>query len=89
MIGDNLFDYVKTIRSRRDFIQFLNYLNDDYRENNSEWENKDLQSFLAGLSGFSMDMTGYYCDLEEKVDVESISWRMVAEMLLAAKVYSN
>lgn len=89
MVGDDLFDYVKTVRSREDFISFVGYLNDDCRINNSEWENNDLHSFLVGLSGFATDMNGYYRNMGEEVDVESISWRIAAEMLLAAKVYSN
>lgn len=89
MIGDNLYDYVKTIRSRDDFIKFVEYLNEDYHAKQPEWENNNLQSFLSGLSGFASDMGGYYENMGEEVDIESISWKMAAEMLLAATVYGN
>lgn len=87
MTRENLFNYVKTIRSRADFVEFLNYFNGDYQHNRADWENDNLQDFLSGLEGFATDMDGYYKNTDKSVDVESISWRMVAEMLLAATVY--
>lgn len=89
MVGDDLFDYVKTVSSRDDFIKFIEYLNQDFTQKSDEWENKTLKQFLGGLSGFANDMTGYYKNMGEIVDVECITWRMAAEMLLAATVYSS
>jgi hypothetical protein len=34
-------------------------------------------------------MAGYYKNMGEDVDVERITWRMAAEMLLAATVYGS
>jgi hypothetical protein len=89
MIGDELFDYAKTVTSREDFVKFVEYLSHDYRERNDIWENKTLEQFLGGLSGFADDMAGYYKNMGETVNVERITWRMAAEMLLAATVYEN
>jgi len=87
MIGDDLFDYAKTVASREDFVKFVEYLNHDYHQRNGDWGNKTLEQFLSGLSGFANDMIGYYKNIGEVVDVERITWRMAAEMLLAATVY--
>ncbi|MGQ5525645.1 DUF7660 family protein [Chitinimonas sp. PSY-7] len=89
MVGDDLFDYAKTVSSRDDFVKFVEYLNEDYRKKHEEWGNKTLEEFLGGLSGFANDMAGYYKNMGEVVDVETISWRMMAEMLLAATVYES
>lgn len=87
MTGDDLFDYAASIKSRRDFVQFLQFLKADYRARNNEWQNKDLESYLDGLFGFANDMDSYYKNMGETVDVEAITWRMAAQMLLAASVY--
>jgi hypothetical protein len=87
MTGDDLFDYARTVTSREDFVKFVKYLNHDYNQKSDDWGNKTLEQFLSGLSGFANDMAGYYKNMGEVVDVERITWRMAAEMLLAATVY--
>ena len=89
MTSDELSDFAATVSSRQDFIQFVKHLNVDYREHRDEWENDDLESFLGGLSGFADDMAGYFKNMGETVDVETITWRIAAEMLMAATVYGN
>ena len=89
MIGDDLFDYAKSVGSREDFAKFVALLNQDHQQKRNEWGNKTLEQFLGGLSGFANDMAGYYKNMGEAVDVECISWRMAAEMLLAATVYGS
>jgi hypothetical protein len=89
MTGDELYDYAKTVASREDFIRFVEYLNQDHKQNRDDWQNSTLEQFLAGLSGFANDMSGYYKNIGDVVDVERITWRMAAEMLLAATVYGG
>ncbi|RMH87395.1 hypothetical protein EBB59_13090 [Lysobacter pythonis] len=89
MVGDDLFDYAKTVSSRMDFVRFVEYLNRDRQEKSNEWGNQTLEQFLGGLSGFVNDMDGYYKNIGDNVDVEQITWRMAAEMLLAATVYGS
>jgi hypothetical protein len=89
LAGDALFDYARTVKSRSEFVRFVEFLNTDLRENRDEWENNNLESFLSGLSGFANDMDGFYRNMGEIVDIEQLSWRMAAQMLLAARVYGN
>ena len=89
MTSDELFDYAKTVRTRDEFVKFVEFLNEDLHAHKDEWENVDLQSFLGGLSGFARNVAGYYKNMGESVDAENITWRMAAEMLLAATVYGN
>jgi hypothetical protein len=87
--GDQLVDYAKTIKSKEDFSYFLKCLIQDYKQNQNEWENSDLASYLEGINGFTSDMSGYYKNLGEDVDTREITWRLMAEILLAASVYGN
>ncbi|MCA3078638.1 MAG: hypothetical protein ING71_07620 [Rhodocyclaceae bacterium] len=89
MNGDEKFDLAAGVSSRADFIDFVDNLNRNYASNKDEWENDNLESFLGGLSGFANDMGGYYKNMKEDVDIETVTWRMAAQMLLAAKVYGN
>jgi hypothetical protein len=89
LTGDQLIEYAKSISSKEMFEYFLECLLQDYEKNSDEWENSDLQSYLSGLSRFTADMTGYYRNMKEDVDVTNITWRMLAEMLIAASVYGS
>jgi hypothetical protein len=88
MNGDDLYDYAQSVGSRDEFVKFVELLNENLKSHSDEWENSDLPSFFDGLSVFTSDMEGYYKNVGETVDVEVISWRMMAQMLLAAKVCS-
>ena len=88
MNGDDLYDFAQSVASRNNFVSFVELLNQNLKTHSDEWENGDLHSFLEGLSVFTSDMEGYYKNMGEDVDVEAISWRMMAQMLLAAKVCS-
>lgn len=89
MNGDEIYDLAAGVRSRSDFISFVDNLGRNYKSNKDEWENDNLESFLGGLSWFANDMGGYYKNMKEDVDIETVTWRMAAQMLLAAKVYGN
>lgn len=86
MNGDDIFDLAADVKSRSDFVRLVEQLNQNYTQHRDEWENDNLGSFLVGLSEFAQDMGGYYKNMGEEVDIEVVTWRMAAQMLLAAKV---
>jgi len=88
LVGNDLYEFAKKVNSRKDFIEFTASLAEHYRVKRDEWENIEMESFLQGLSGFSQDMDGYYKNMGEVVNVDVITWRMAAQMLLAATVYN-
>ncbi|MGL4758483.1 MAG: DUF7660 family protein [Patescibacteria group bacterium] len=89
IVGDELIDFAKKISSKEEFDFFLQCLVKDYEDNLNEWENNDLYSYLVGLSMYVSNMKSYYKNMGEEIDVNVITWRIVAEMLLAASVYEN
>lgn len=89
LTGDELVDFAKEISSKDEFDFFLQCLVKDYVDNKNEWENVDLLNYLVGLSRYVPDMEGYYQNIGEKLDVNIITWRIAAEMLIAASVYGN
>ena len=89
MENDDLFDMAGTVNSREEFVRFVGELSRDLAAGGDEWENTDLSSYMSGLSGFAQDMDGYYKNMGEVVDTSKMTWRMAAQMLLAATVYGN
>ena len=86
IIGDELVNYAKKIASKEEFEYCLRCLAHDYTKNQSNWENSDLISYLDALSRYVPVMENYYQNIGENIKVEA-TWRMVAEILLAASVY--
>ncbi|WP_212796271.1 hypothetical protein [Pseudomonas sp. St316] len=87
MTSDELCECAKAVLTREDFVYFVEMLSRDYVRNRNEWQNDTLDQFLSGLSGFANDMDGCYKNMGEAVDVDKITWRIAAEMLIAATVY--
>ncbi len=81
-----LAEHHNSIRSREDFVAFVNALCKDLRDNPSSWENASLEGFLEALSAWVEDMEGYYANQGKPVPHQP-DWRVAADMLMAAKMY--
>ena len=75
----------ENIRSRHELAIFIDCLPARFRGPEA-WENANLECFLTALSAWVNDMDGYFLNRSEVVP-EAPSWRFVAQMLLAARVY--
>jgi hypothetical protein len=80
---DDLADKVST---REDFAAFVQALVADYQRHQQVWENRDLPSFLEALGVWAADLDGFYQNRGETVP-DQPSWKLLAQMLLAARVY--
>jgi hypothetical protein len=87
MANDQATELAPSVRSRADFIRFLDALHDDFRANGHDWENTDLASFLEALRAYASDIDGYYKNFKIDVDPSIASWRVFAEMLCGARIY--
>lgn len=79
--------FVESIETKEDFERFLQLLIEDFHEHGEAWENRNLQHFLDGMLGFTQDMAGYYRNVKCDVDWSRPTWRVLADVLLAARVY--
>ncbi|MGJ4934356.1 DUF7660 family protein [Bradyrhizobium sp. HKCCYLRH3083] len=82
----DLTQQVETINSREDLVRFIEALRNDLAENREDWENPTLDSFLEAMAAWVHSMNGYYKNLQLPVP-DSPSWKTVAEILIAAKIY--
>lgn len=81
-----LHERVEEIQTKVDLIEFIEELIADLEQNSSVWENSTLEDYLCALARWIEDSDGYYRNQNRPVP-ESPSWRNVAEMLIAAKMY--
>jgi hypothetical protein len=72
-----LADYNNSIRSREDFVAFARALSADLHDNPETWENGSLERFLEALAACAEDVDGAS---------QQPNWKIVGDMLLAAKV---
>jgi len=82
----NIKELIKNVKSKEDFISFINQLSNDNQVNNNEWENKDIFSYLEGVSAWVEDMDGYYKNM--KLDAPTyIDWEFIATLFYVGKIY--
>lgn len=72
--------------TRAELVAFLSQLADSFVEEPERWQNNNLEDFLRAWSAWLEDMDGYFLNRSEPVPEEP-SWRLIAQMLLAARVY--
>jgi hypothetical protein len=85
--GDALVERAEGVLTKGDFAAFLHLLVRNLRDHPEEWENATLEQYLEGLCGFVEGMEGYYSNVGATVDMARPGWRVLADVLLAGRVY--
>jgi hypothetical protein len=81
-----LHELVNAIDTREDLVAFIEALRANLSSKPQEWENATLDQYLAALSAWLEDCPGYYKRTGQSAPATP-SWKNIAEMLIAAKVY--
>jgi heme oxygenase len=87
LYGDALVESGQAVASKANFVAFAKALVQNLQDHPEEWENASLPEFLHGLLGFVENMEDYYNNIDVKVDLQNPGWRVLADILLAARVY--
>lgn len=82
----NLESQVNTINSRESLTVFVHSLARSLKESPSDWENANLEGFLDALAAWVEDMDGYFENRGESTP-QTPDWKLIGQMLLAARVY--
>lgn len=77
---------ISEIKTKEDFIGFVNSLSNDKRERSDEWENKDISSYLEGIGSWVEDMEGYFINMKKEMP-QNIDWKFIATLLYVGKIY--
>jgi hypothetical protein len=81
-----LHEMAERIQDRADLVQFLRALSRSRTQRPERWENQDLPAFLDALAAWTEDLDGYFESRGEAIP-QNPSWKLLATMLLAARVY--
>jgi hypothetical protein len=77
----------KSIQTRTDLADFVDALREDLRTSDDDsWENPTLERYLEALAAWIRDMPGYFKN-QGIAEPGEPSWRLVATILHAAKIY--
>lgn len=79
-------EIIQTIKSKDEFVKFVNDMSQNYRKDPTSWPNNDIGTYLEALAAWVSDMDGYYKNLNQAVP-EDIDWKTIAIMIAAAKYY--
>ena len=77
---------IDKISNKEDFVNFVELLVSDLKNNPEEWANKTLSEYLEGISSWTDDMEGYYQNNNIPIP-KNINWKVFANILIAAKMY--
>jgi hypothetical protein len=77
---------LKNIKTKNDFIEFINVLIDDINKNPEEWEDKSVASYLESIQSWIEDMEGYYHNTGQETP-RDINWNFIATLLYVGKIY--
>jgi hypothetical protein len=86
MIYMALTDKLKQVKTKNDFITFINTLAEDNDKSSIEWENANISSFLNAVAAWTEDMDGYYNNMKKDLP-KNINWEFAATLFYVGKIY--
>lgn len=75
------------VDSKEEFLELLDLLGRDARSNLKEWENDTVERYIEAMLAWATSMENYYRGRALDIDTSKPSWRIFADLLLAARVY--
>ena len=102
MNNDELENFYDGVDSKETFLALLSALRRDWELSREEeavhpsspygpnargWENPDLGRYLDAMADWLESADNYYRNTGQTVDSSKPSWRLFADILMAAKVY--
>lgn len=82
----NIYKEIKNVKSKDEFLRFLEILSKDRKSNAQEWDNKSIEDYLLSIQSWIEDMEGYYDNNNLEVP-QNIDWNFIATILYIGKIY--
>ncbi|MDR2967719.1 MAG: hypothetical protein LBU74_07205 [Methanobacteriaceae archaeon] len=82
----DVYDRINSIKSKKEFIDFLDLLSKDKHGNEDEWENTTIEDYLASIAAWIEDMEGYYINNNLPLP-ETKNWSFIATLFYVGKIY--
>lgn len=81
---ENIHKQIEKIKSKDDFLAFLNQLSKNFRENPDEWENKTAGEYIRAMASWIED---YSACPNNDIDWDSLDYKTLAKILYMGKIY--
>ncbi|HDR4366966.1 TPA: hypothetical protein ACOQ31_002597 [Bacillus cereus] len=81
-----MYDLAYGVDSKEKLVEFLFYLQKDFKENQEDWENITLADYLESMEAWLNDCDGVFQNKGEEMP-KDISWNFLAMVLLAGSFY--
>lgn len=72
--------------TKKDFIEFMESLVNEFNTKPRKWENNNLELFLEAIVSWTEDMEGYYQNQNIPIP-KNIDWSVFANILMGATMY--
>lgn len=80
------YDKIESISNKQDFLEFVNLLSVDYKQNIDEWENISIDFYLEAIEGWVEDMESFFENTGSETP-KNIDWHFLAIILYVGKIY--
>lgn len=83
-----MYEALNKVESKEDFVEFVNILMSDFKENPGEWGDnyRPVISYLESIQAWVQDMGGYYMNTKQDIP-NDINWNFIATLLFVGKIY--
>ncbi len=81
-----VYEYELKVKTKEDFLVFMEKLIEDYEKNEDKWENSNLNFYLQAIAAWVGDMDGAYTNFGLEPP-QNVSWDVFARILGAATIY--
>lgn len=76
------------VSTKEDFIDFMQFMSQDFIDNKEEWQNHSLCHYLESIAAWVHDVDGNYSSLGEEASRDKdINWRLIAGLFSIGKIY--
>jgi len=83
---ERLLSQLEGVETREELSDFVLALVQDLRDNEDNWENQNLPTFLEAISAWIRDMDGFYANQGKDIP-HDVPWKIFADILFAARSY--
>lgn len=81
---ENIHNRIEKIKSKNDFLAFLNYLSKDFTDNTEQWENKTVGEYIQAMASWTED---YSAAPNNDIDWDNLDYKILAKILYMGKNY--
>jgi len=80
----NCYEKIKDIKTKNDFLSFMDLLQKDFMLNKTEWQNQTIDSYFESISSWVEDVQD---NTFSDIDLSKTEWKTLAQLLYVGKIY--